>query len=68
MYRLVLRAPTGGDTYSFQVVQPTVEVNALTLGSPVTGAIDTAGDIDEWQFEGLLTERVEAALLPATNE
>ncbi len=52
-YRLFLRAPAGGVTYSFQVVQPTVEVNALTLGSPVTGVIDTAGDIDEWQFEGL---------------
>ena len=40
-------------TYSFQVVRPTVEVNALTLGSPIAGTIDTTGDIDEWEFEGL---------------
>ncbi len=52
-YRLFFRAPAEAVTYSFQVVQPTVEVNALTLGSPITGTIDTAGDIDGWEFEGL---------------
>ncbi|MGN6548033.1 MAG: hypothetical protein ACTHK7_23565, partial [Aureliella sp.] len=68
-YRLNLfgNSDAVGD-YHFRVVQPTVTVAPLTLGSDVTGTIDLPGDLDVYTFNAVAGQSVYYDGLASAND